>query len=162
MAPELLEMDLASNAPASDTYSFAMVGIQIFTGQVPFSEAKSDGAVVAKVLRGARPTKPEDGHRRGLTTVVWEWLEDCWHEDPISRPPMSLVKDGLKAARENHAYPAEAASTPKSRRHTLPRTSGFGSESWALQKRPKRSTYGGTSSIGRNQSASIHSFERNL
>jgi hypothetical protein len=155
-------MDLAFSTPASDTYSFAMVSAQIFSGQVPFPEAKSDAAVVTKVLRGARPTKPEDVHHRGLTTVVWEWLEDCWQEDPISRPPMSLVKDGLKAARENHVYPAEAASTPRPRPPTLPRASGFGSESWALEQRSRRSTYGGTSFMGRNQSASIYSFERNL
>jgi hypothetical protein len=155
-APELLKMDLALSTPASDTYSFAMVVVQIFSGQVPFPEAKNDTAAAAKVLCGARPEKPQDAHRRGLTPAVWTWLENCWQEDLISRPSMSLVKDGLKAARENHAYPAEAASTSRPRPHTLPRAS---SESWASEKRSRRSTYGGTTSMGRNQSASIHSFE---
>jgi hypothetical protein len=158
-APELLEMDLALSTPASDTYSFAMVAIQIFSGQVPFLEAKSDRTVVAKVLRGARPAKPQDAHRHGLTAAVWAWLEHCWQEDPFSRPSMSLVKDGLKSARENHAHPAQAASIPEFRPHALHQAAKFGSESWALEKRPRRSTYGGTSSMGRNQSASIHSFE---
>jgi hypothetical protein len=156
MAPELLEMDLASSTPASDTYSFAMVAVQIFSGQVPFSEAKSDAAVVAKVLRGTRPAKPEEAHRRGLTAVIWEWLENCWQERPVSRPPMSLVKDGLKAARDNHAHPAEVAFTPEYRSHTLLQASRFGS---VLEKRSGRSNYGGTSSMGRNESASICSFE---
>jgi hypothetical protein len=152
-------MDLALSTPASDTYSFAMVAIQIFSGQVPFPEAKNDTAVVAKVLRGVRPVKVEDAHHRGLTAVVWGWLENCWEEDPISRPPMSLVKDGLKEARENHGYPAEAASTPESRPYMLSQASRFRSESWALEKRSRRSTYGGTGFIGRNQFVSIRSFE---
>jgi hypothetical protein len=136
-----------------------MVAVQIFSGQVPFSEAKSDAAVVAKVLRGTRPAKPEDAHRRGLTAVIWKWLENCWREDPISRPSMSLVKNGLKAAYDNHAHPAEVAFTPEYRSRTLLQVSGFGSESRALEKCSGRSNYGGTSSMGRNESASICNFE---
>jgi hypothetical protein len=152
-------MDLVSSTPASDTYSFAMIAVQIFSGEVPFPEAKTDAAVVVKVLRGTRPAKPEDAHRRGLTAVIWKWLENCWQEWPVSRPPMSLVKDGLKAARDNHAHPAEVAFTPEYRPHTLLQVSGFGSESGALEKRSERSNYGRTSSMGRNESASICNFE---
>jgi hypothetical protein len=72
---------------------------------------------------------------------------------------MSLVKNGLKAAHDHHAHPAEVAFTLEYRSHTLPQASGFGPESGALEKCSGRSNYSGTSSMGRNKSASIRSFE---
>ena len=67
-----------------------LTAIQVFTGFVPFYEHPRDSTVIFKIVEGKRPSRPPAGNlawvQWGLTDVIWELMEDCWRQDPTSRP----------------------------------------------------------------------------
>lgn len=98
MAPELIdpeEFGLSSSTPtrASDIYSFASVCIEVstlqegskifteicfvlelYTGAAPFSG--SSGQVVAKILKGLRPLRPQH-EGIDMDECLWNLLNEC-------------------------------------------------------------------------------------
>ncbi|EGO26974.1 hypothetical protein SERLADRAFT_448085 [Serpula lacrymans var. lacrymans S7.9] len=89
-APELLnyEAENTRSTFASDVYSFGCVGYEIYSGEIPFHEVKSDYYVMQSVTRGARPPRPPLSlcQTRGLDDTLWAILQSCWLKDAAARP----------------------------------------------------------------------------
>ncbi|KII87141.1 hypothetical protein PLICRDRAFT_112658, partial [Plicaturopsis crispa FD-325 SS-3] len=76
----------------SDVYSFGMLGVELVTGDRPFSDRRVDAVVVLDILKGRRPKKPSS---TPLVDAVWSIFEECWNHDSDARPGMSHVRDRL-------------------------------------------------------------------
>jgi len=67
----------------SDMYSLGMTILEIFTGNIPFSQKKNDSSVIFLVLGGGRPELPKSlRDQESLGRLV----QDCWAEKPANRP----------------------------------------------------------------------------
>ncbi|KAF9791978.1 kinase-like domain-containing protein, partial [Thelephora terrestris] len=71
----------------SDIFSFAMVMVEVFTGQVPFFP-ESDPVARLAVERGERPERPIHAD---LTDGLWALMKKCWDQDPLRRPTILEV-----------------------------------------------------------------------
>ncbi|KAF9643932.1 kinase-like protein [Thelephora ganbajun] len=97
MSPELLDpenFDLKDNRPTkrSDCYALGMVIYEVLAGRVPFSQYRGY-PVVAKILKGERPGRPERAEGMWFTDDVWNTVECCWKPVPGDRPS---IKDVLR------------------------------------------------------------------
>ncbi|KLO06861.1 kinase-like protein [Schizopora paradoxa] len=100
MAPELLHpmhtgREHGRATAESDTYAFAMLMLEAFTGRIPFEHQHRDATVVIDVTLGIRPPRPgPEAASRGLSDALWSLMEECWQADWKRRPrvPSLLVK----------------------------------------------------------------------
>ena len=96
LAPEIINPPPNGNTPplmeskASDIFAFGMFAVEVFTGKVPFEEQRND-EVVLHIWRGGRPEKPDTAHAVGLTDEMWEFIKNCWQQDPNRRPTVVEV-----------------------------------------------------------------------
>lgn len=59
-----------------------------------------------QVCDGYRPPRPER-----LPDAVWCLIEECWHDDPVRRPPMDVVLTRLRELRDQEAaQPTDSSS----------------------------------------------------
>ena len=65
--------------------------MKVFTDVVPFNNFLSVTSIV-KIGKGERPPRPTDPT---LPNDVWELMQDCWQQDPQSRPEMRVVLQSL-------------------------------------------------------------------
>ena len=72
----------------ADIFAFAMLVIEVFTGELPFGDVRHESAIL-KIVRGQRPEKPHESC--GLTPEIWKFLQKCWHQHPTKRPHISAV-----------------------------------------------------------------------
>ncbi|KAK0459498.1 uncharacterized protein EV420DRAFT_1763213 [Desarmillaria tabescens] len=80
----------------SDVWSFAMVTLEILTGEQPFSYIQVDAVVQHEVYRGRVPRRPgPDVTDRGLSNDLWKLMQRCWRKKPQSRPSMTEIKEKL-------------------------------------------------------------------
>ena len=114
MSPELFdpeEFNLKDSRPTkcSDRYAFGMVMYEVLSGQLPFSKYH-DFVVVAKVLKGKRPARPQGTKGRWFTDGIWSILECCWMPSPGGRPMVKDVLDRLEEVSSSWApyYPSTA------------------------------------------------------
>ena len=61
---------------------------QVFTGEVPFINEKTNWTVAPAVLRGGRPSRPE---HPSCTDYLWALIKRCWDQDPGLRPEIPEV-----------------------------------------------------------------------
>ncbi|KAG8959508.1 hypothetical protein FRC05_007721 [Tulasnella sp. 425] len=102
-SPEL--WDGGSKSFESDVYAFGMTIAEVLTGEVPFPELRTDGAVIRAVLiEGKRPPKNPAVSSAGLSYGnVWAVAEACWYAVPEERIPMS---EALQRIQEDPALSA--------------------------------------------------------
>ena len=74
------------------------VPIQVLTGEVPFSNEKTNWMVVVAVLRGDRPSRPE---HPSFTDGLWRLIQRCWHQDPHLRPEIPEVSQTFASVSTN-------------------------------------------------------------
>lgn len=74
----------------ADVFSFAMLTVEVFSGNVPF-EGRRNEAVMPLVLQGGRPEMPGNARTVGLTGEMWKLVESCWQRNPGKRPVMEEV-----------------------------------------------------------------------
>ncbi|KAK7685537.1 hypothetical protein QCA50_011404 [Cerrena zonata] len=79
----------AQETLSSDVFSFALLGIEIFTAEVPFPDLHSF-IVSAYVTQGVQPNRPIS-----MPDKVWELMKQCWNLDPQQRPSMSHIVHAL-------------------------------------------------------------------
>jgi len=92
LAPEIINgppVTIFESKPA-DVFAFAMLAIQIFTGQKPF-EGVGDPKVASLISRGERPLFPHNAVEVGLTAQMFEFLWMCWDSEPTKRPDIDNV-----------------------------------------------------------------------
>jgi len=76
----------------SDIYAFGMTILEIFTGNIPFSQKKNDSSVIFTVLEGGRPDLPDSlNEQNGLKELV----QNCWNQEPSKRPTSRAVTQKL-------------------------------------------------------------------
>lgn len=88
LAPEII--DPPNNKPRTaskpaDIFAFAMLAMEVFTGEVPFGNM-TNMSVVLHIVTGKRPARPQDAGQFGLTTEMWKFIEKCWSANPNKRP----------------------------------------------------------------------------
>lgn len=103
-APELLRNGGAVST-RSDVWSFAMVCLELMTGQPPYSNIPRDNTVLRELDHGKIPDRPGRAvTSRGLSDELWALLCKCWHKKPESRPSAATVKSRLLHLRGLGAY----------------------------------------------------------
>lgn len=100
MAPELLSVEQNENksrspTSQSDVFALGMVAIEVFTGNVPFSENKVF-VVTKKIADGERPPQPPKTTRLGLSDELWASIGSLWAHEADHRPPVSTFVDLLE------------------------------------------------------------------
>ncbi|KAF8593436.1 kinase-like protein, partial [Ceratobasidium sp. AG-I] len=95
MAPELYEAEdegaegefRVQRNKRTDIYALGMVGIEIFTGTVPFAECRTDAGVCSAILKKQIPRRPSQLSGPDKTAQhVWNILVKCWSYDAVTRP----------------------------------------------------------------------------
>ncbi|KDQ15822.1 hypothetical protein BOTBODRAFT_65126 [Botryobasidium botryosum FD-172 SS1] len=101
-APELFRF--ANNQkPActtqSDIFAFGRLIYELTTDRMPFHESKDEYHALRRIWDGEKLSMPKDvyARRRGLTDGMWALAEDCWAEDPNSRPTAREAAQRLKS-----------------------------------------------------------------
>ncbi|KAG6831370.1 hypothetical protein H0H87_005300 [Tephrocybe sp. NHM501043] len=101
-APELFDMEndqAVKNSTFSDVYALGCVCYEVFTGNVPFHNVSRDATVMLQIQRGSRPSQPPESslawRKWGLTQAIWDLIQDCWKENPLSRPTTEEVLSRL-------------------------------------------------------------------
>ncbi|KAF8996199.1 kinase-like domain-containing protein, partial [Cyathus striatus] len=93
-APELFDpaVDHAILTKESNVYAFGCVCYEVFTGEVPFYEIPREGAVIYRIVKGKKPSRPNLESRTpesvfflGLTEEMWTLMQHCWKFDPTER-----------------------------------------------------------------------------
>ncbi|TEB23944.1 kinase-like protein [Coprinellus micaceus] len=94
-APELMDPNVprqTAEGPEcttqSDVFAFAMIVVQIFSGDVPFSHKKNDTSIIPLILKGERPELPQYIQENPALAKL---VQDCWVPEPHRRPNMSDV-----------------------------------------------------------------------
>lgn len=83
----------------------ADLAVQVFTGQIPYYQFRSDYTVIAKVIQGVKPSLPENKMTPEFTEHMWKIMQDCWVDTPSDRPTLDQV---LERLRENAPLPSRA------------------------------------------------------
>ncbi|KEP45474.1 tyrosine kinase family catalytic domain protein, partial [Rhizoctonia solani 123E] len=94
-APELLE-EVHTRTTQSDVYALAMTMLEIFTGDVPYPNCRSDIGVIRTVERGTLPVRPPEylgNDQKG--DMMWQLLLRCWSRDSSERPSSGQVFDAV-------------------------------------------------------------------
>ena len=86
----------ATVSKAADVFAFGMLAVEVFTGKIPFEGQKNKAAEV-QISQGGRPERPRNARTVGLTEGMWKLIEDCWQQDPRTRPGMEKVVRRLEA-----------------------------------------------------------------
>ncbi|TDL14172.1 kinase-like protein, partial [Rickenella mellea] len=79
---------IAHPSRESDIYSFGCVCLEIMTGNVPFSELQTDGAVTMAIAQNKTPQSPVGiCIDYGLDDSLWDIvITSCWDTEPCKRP----------------------------------------------------------------------------
>ena len=74
----------------ADILAFAMSGIEVFTGDLPFGDVKHETAILM-VAQGKGPEIPLGPESRGFTTDIWKITQGCWQRNPTKRLDIEAV-----------------------------------------------------------------------
>ncbi|CAE6520560.1 unnamed protein product, partial [Rhizoctonia solani] len=89
MSPELHQADDYGRpppfTPASDTWAFGMVILEIETCAIPWSHIIHEPAVILAVMRGNTPPPPQN---KTISPALWASMQECWRQDPAERISM--------------------------------------------------------------------------
>ncbi|KEP45458.1 tyrosine kinase family catalytic domain protein [Rhizoctonia solani 123E] len=94
LAPEMLLEEAPKRTTESDVYA---LGMEIFTGNVPYPECQKDYFVMKKVEQGTLPTRPTEQlgkDQRG--DAVWQLMLSCWSRKLDERPSAGRVVEVVR------------------------------------------------------------------
>ncbi|KAJ3567476.1 hypothetical protein NP233_g6345 [Leucocoprinus birnbaumii] len=127
MAPELFS-ECTAPSKESDIWAFGCLCFEIYTGQYPFYQHKSSGAVVAALLRNEIPRLPTGNDIRVPPGVLDDWMWDlinsrCWCQNPKERHSAQMIRDAV-ATRLVHGGLPGVFTRNNSRAPELPEAQG--------------------------------------
>ena len=70
---------------------------QVLTGEMPFRGIRQS-ALAYHVIRGTRPTIPENASAIGFSDSLWAFTENCWDGTIKSRPMVGEIVTHLREA----------------------------------------------------------------
>ena len=69
-----------------DIFAFAMLVVEVFTGQKPFGCSRYDVDTWMQMVEGKRPEKPMNVLGLGFSDGIWDLVQRCWAQDYDERP----------------------------------------------------------------------------
>ena len=102
MAPELLNG--GTNTPQTDVYAFGIVLAEVYSRKDPY-EGEDTRTVLEEVADLKRPVDKRPAIPPACPSDVVSIMKDCWHKNPVFRPPFEEVERRLKALDAQHAGP---------------------------------------------------------
>ncbi|XP_077448241.1 platelet-derived growth factor receptor beta-like [Stigmatopora argus] len=91
MSPESIFQSVYSSQ--SDVWSYGVLLWEIFSlGESPYSDVPMNHQFYAALKRGHRLTRPPHA-----SSVIYDVMQACWNEDPVSRPLFSSLVASLDA-----------------------------------------------------------------
>jgi serine/threonine protein kinase len=87
-----MEIPEARHPFKTDVYSFAMVCVEILTGDVPFASNVALGGLRESIVDGLRPELPWSRWPERLCSLI----KKCWVFDPVERPSFATIVSELK------------------------------------------------------------------
>ncbi|KAJ7903091.1 kinase-like protein, partial [Mycena leptocephala] len=91
MAPELL-VGALPKIP-SDIYAFGMTLYELYTGDNPLSGIAHTDFIELVFRLGVRPERPDNDDIPKLSDILWTLAEQCWVQDPKTRPSAGQIHD---------------------------------------------------------------------
>ncbi|KAH9977141.1 kinase-like domain-containing protein [Lactifluus volemus] len=89
-SPEMMtSTGLTPPTEKGDVWSFGSLGIEVFTGQDPYSSYQD--YYVPILLNRGTPPADRGSTRVDMSSNMWDLLESCWQTDPTERPSMSDI-----------------------------------------------------------------------
>ncbi|KAF5345021.1 hypothetical protein D9758_010427 [Tetrapyrgos nigripes] len=119
--PESFGLDRFRLTVKTDVYAFGCVCLELYTGNAPFSELAHDTAVMLRVLKGERPSRPTGAFK--MSDGLWEIVGRCWSHNHEERSEADKLVENIgciiNSARGHnevdHDCPdTQALSTPSS------------------------------------------------
>jgi serine/threonine protein kinase len=95
LAPEIVESSAklgVDESKVADVFAFGMVGVEVFTGRIPFDGYSAITALI-NIRGGVRPERPGEVE---LKDEMWNLLKRCWDQDPKKRPTIREVVGELE------------------------------------------------------------------
>ena len=129
MAPEMLRGD-DKYTRAVDVYSFAIVCVELWNEELPYSEVEFEAqfTFAVYVMEGHRPQI-----RKDCPEDLVKLITTCWSSDRLGRPPFSQVTKEMTSVFENVSQ-----STPKDIEHVKPRETKKDKNSSRTRSKTKR------------------------
>ncbi|KAJ3112465.1 hypothetical protein HK100_002320, partial [Physocladia obscura] len=79
---------------AHDSYCFGMTLFEVLYREPPFFGENPDG-IKDWVRDGDRPTLPTNRDAAAIPLICWNFIQQCWHQDPTHRPNFSVISATL-------------------------------------------------------------------
>jgi len=79
------------NSKPADVFAFAMLAIELYTGEVPFGPEMKPERATLLISEGKRPGMPP-----GLTEEIRKCIKSCWDQNPNKRPTIDQVVNTLE------------------------------------------------------------------
>ncbi|CAE7128728.1 unnamed protein product [Rhizoctonia solani] len=94
-SPEILLEEVRNRTTQADVYALGMTILEIFTGDVPYPDCRTDIGVIRTVERGTLPTRPIQlgGNEKG--DMMWHLMVRCWSRDASARPSSAEVVNAI-------------------------------------------------------------------
>jgi serine/threonine protein kinase len=114
MAPELLipgnfGLHDARVSKQADIYAFGVVVYEVLTGYPPFG-GKGRWETTMRIIKGERPSKPENAEDIGFGGGTWEFVQRCWHQRRDERPTAEDIRKHFRrVARTSTVVPPGSA-----------------------------------------------------
>ncbi|KAG8882949.1 hypothetical protein FRB98_003380 [Tulasnella sp. 332] len=93
-APELLADETTLCSTMTDIYSFASLGLEIMTDQIPFVNLGNGYTLISAIVLGQTPA-PQLYPELPARAELWDLFRRCWSLAPKERPTISTVCDEL-------------------------------------------------------------------
>ncbi|KIO34714.1 hypothetical protein M407DRAFT_240531 [Tulasnella calospora MUT 4182] len=82
--------EVHNNGPktsASDMYAYSMCIVELLSGQPPFAEVETVGAVILQIIKGGRPPQTPETSPDGVSYApIWKTAQLLWSPYPANRP----------------------------------------------------------------------------
>ncbi|KAH9977155.1 kinase-like domain-containing protein [Lactifluus volemus] len=85
-----------------DVWSFGSLGVEVFTGQDPYSSYQD--YYVPILLNRGTPPADRGSTRVDMSSNMWDLLESCWQADPTKRPSMSDIQLAIREMLPRRGY----------------------------------------------------------